>query len=275
MFWDGKCWVRDDTLRILDLARGICRESAAECKDAKVAIKVASKATSAAVVRLASADRRHAATAGQWDSDPWLVNTPTGTVDLRTGEVREHRRDDYITKITASGPGGDCPLWRQLLAKPAPTSVDTQLSPGLAPAPTTPEDAHLGDSAPESTQRPQRAAAAAWEEVKIVFTSDHQVQVWCGKNSEILNYAEFGFEDRWSGNPNQAWLLLRALAEHCGIIRNGEEAGQVWPKVEKRIQQIRAVLRSHFGNSTDPIPFVEGTGYQARFKISCARSYHT
>jgi hypothetical protein len=36
----------------------------------RAAIRLASKATSAAVERLAEADRRHAATTSQWDADP-------------------------------------------------------------------------------------------------------------------------------------------------------------------------------------------------------------
>ena len=34
-----------------------------------------------------------------FDADPWLLNAPNGTLDLRTGELRPHRREDYITKL--------------------------------------------------------------------------------------------------------------------------------------------------------------------------------
>lgn len=117
MRWDGMRWVDDDTLHVFDLARGTCRAASAECGHAEkaAATRLASKATSAAVERLATADRRHAAKVEQWDTDPWLLNTPEGTVDLRTGEMHEHRRDEYITKITKAGPVGDCPLWLTFL----------------------------------------------------------------------------------------------------------------------------------------------------------------
>lgn len=36
-----------------------------------------------------------------FDKDPWLLNCQNGTLDLRTGELRDHRREDLITKITA------------------------------------------------------------------------------------------------------------------------------------------------------------------------------
>ena len=69
----------------------------------------------AAVERLARADRRLAATTDQWDADPWLLNTPDGVIDLRTGNLRPHDPGDYTTKITAVGPRGDCPRFLAFL----------------------------------------------------------------------------------------------------------------------------------------------------------------
>lgn len=41
------------------------------------------------------------------DTHEYLLNTPKGTYDLRKGldEFREHRADDFITKITSVSPG--------------------------------------------------------------------------------------------------------------------------------------------------------------------------
>lgn len=69
----------------------------------------------AAVEWLARSDPRVAAKPGQWDADPWLFNTDTGTVELKTGTLREHRRLDYITKISPVGPGADCPMFHDFL----------------------------------------------------------------------------------------------------------------------------------------------------------------
>ncbi len=63
--WDGARWAIDDTLMAFDHARAICRAAAAECDDGRIASSVASAKTVAAIERLAKADRRHAATAGQ------------------------------------------------------------------------------------------------------------------------------------------------------------------------------------------------------------------
>ena len=63
----------------------------------------------AAVERLAKADRRLAATVDQWDANPWVLGTPGGVIDLRTGKVRLSAPTDYMTKITAVVPDGECP----------------------------------------------------------------------------------------------------------------------------------------------------------------------
>ncbi|RJP72359.1 MAG: hypothetical protein C4532_06295 [Candidatus Abyssobacteria bacterium SURF_17] len=39
------------------------------------------------------------ATPDHFDRDPWLLNVNNGAIDLRTGNLREHRPDDLITKI--------------------------------------------------------------------------------------------------------------------------------------------------------------------------------
>ena len=111
LIWNGSTWVNEQTMRAFDLARAVCRQASARCDTEGRARAVGSAATVAAVERLAKADRRHAATVEQWDADPWLLNTPAGIVDLRTGAMRPHDRGAYMTKITAAAPGGDCPLW--------------------------------------------------------------------------------------------------------------------------------------------------------------------
>jgi putative DNA primase/helicase len=126
LIWDGTVWRFDETLRSFDLSRAICREASAECNNGKIATVVASAKTVAAVERLAKADRHHAATVDQWDTYPWLLNTPTGVVDLRTGKMHLHRRDDYSTKITAVAPSGDCPIWRKFLDKITARDKDLQ-----------------------------------------------------------------------------------------------------------------------------------------------------
>ena len=115
--WDGACWGFDDTLHAFDRARHICRAAAVAANKPSVQTTLASAKTVAAVERLAKSDRRLAATIEQWDSDPWLLNTPGGTIDLRTGNMRPARIEDYATKVTAVAPAGDCPMWKAFLQR--------------------------------------------------------------------------------------------------------------------------------------------------------------
>ena len=52
-----------------------------------------------------------------WDQNPFLLGVPGGVVDLRTGQLQEARREDYITKKCAVAPSefADCPRWIQFL----------------------------------------------------------------------------------------------------------------------------------------------------------------
>ena len=110
--WDGARWAEDQTIEVFDNIRDHCREATAHLADRPKRISAATAKTVAAVERFAKADRRHAALPADWDRDPWLLNTPAGIVDLRTGTLRKHRRDAYMRKITAAGPGDGCPRWR-------------------------------------------------------------------------------------------------------------------------------------------------------------------
>ncbi|MFZ9585395.1 MAG: phage/plasmid primase, P4 family [Pseudohongiellaceae bacterium] len=115
LVWDGCRWRTEDTLAATDLIRSVCRHAALKAANPKVAAKLASASTVSGVERLARADRRHAATTDEWDADPWLLNTPGGVTDLRSGRKRAHDRADRMTKITTATPGGDCPIWLQFL----------------------------------------------------------------------------------------------------------------------------------------------------------------
>lgn len=124
--WDGVRWREDSTLDVFNRLRTICRAAAAETADKQAKTRLASKPTVYSVETLARSDRRHAATIGQWDADLWVLNTPTGTVDLRTGELHPHDPTRYLTKMTLAGPGGECPLWLKFLDRVTGGSEELQ-----------------------------------------------------------------------------------------------------------------------------------------------------
>ena len=117
LIWDGRRWASDATMLAFDRARHVCRDMAALASKENLGRALSSAQSVAAVERLAKADRALAATVDQWDTDPWMLNTPAGIVDLRTGAIGPHRHDAYMTKMAAAAPGGDCPLWLAFLER--------------------------------------------------------------------------------------------------------------------------------------------------------------
>ena len=130
--YTGTHWKIDDTLEAFDHARRVCRDAAASCNKGKLASALASAKTVAAVERLARADRRLAATTDQWDAAPWLLNTPSGVIDLRTGDSILLAQRSISQRSTAVGPGGACPRFMAFLDTITDHDVELQgyLQPG-------------------------------------------------------------------------------------------------------------------------------------------------
>jgi putative DNA primase/helicase len=122
--WSGTHWCRVPDVVVMGYARQICREQSKACKNdpdvhlnirARLARVLASAKTVAAVVKLASTDARHYIEVSRFDTNLWAFNTPGGTIDVKTGIVHSHRREDYVTKIAKATPRGDCPKWLAFL----------------------------------------------------------------------------------------------------------------------------------------------------------------
>lgn len=110
LVWDGKRWVPDDAGEVERMmkatVRGIYAEAAEEENAArrKALAEHAKRSESAKritdALRLARSEPGIPIKPEQLDTDPWLFNVSNGTMDLRAGELREHRREDLISKLT-------------------------------------------------------------------------------------------------------------------------------------------------------------------------------
>lgn len=104
--WDSTRWHPDRQKRAFAHARQTTRERGG-----------AGKASFAAgVERFAQSDPAHRVNADIWDADPWLLGTPGGTVDLRSGKLSSALSKQHITKLTSCTPErGEPTLWLRFL----------------------------------------------------------------------------------------------------------------------------------------------------------------
>jgi len=75
-----------------------------------------------AMLELAHSDPAIAREASDFDWDPCLLNVGNGTVDLRSGDLRPHRREDHITVLAGGNYELDAPtpVWGQFLERVLP-----------------------------------------------------------------------------------------------------------------------------------------------------------
>ncbi len=135
--WDGTRWVVDtDGAEVMRTARAVLRGLYAEAhaepepKLSAKALKWADSSSTAggltAMITIARSLPSLRAEASRFDAAPHLLNTPAGTVDLRTGELREHRRSDYLTQRTDVAPdfAGRASRFEAFLAEAMPVAED-------------------------------------------------------------------------------------------------------------------------------------------------------
>jgi len=91
--------------------------AAAEMKSAdKDAKSICSSGTLTAVTRLVKIDRAIAVAPEVLDFNQWILNTPGGIVDLKTGTMMEPDPDQLCTRSTSVAPiTGVAPLWQRFL----------------------------------------------------------------------------------------------------------------------------------------------------------------
>lgn len=130
--WDGQRWRVDEACRIDALGKDTARAVWQEAADA-ARVQVGDKNAADAMFRfakqttmrsgvcnmlaLAKSEPGMAITPDGLDSDPWKLNCANGVIDLKTGELQPHRREDFFTKVcpVEYDRDADCPIWLAFL----------------------------------------------------------------------------------------------------------------------------------------------------------------
>ncbi len=126
LVWDGTQWAVSDLraeAQAKDVASLIWRQLGVFAEhggDGQLLREICrfARATASApgqrnLLRLAQSERGIPIIPDLLDSDPWLLNVANGTIELRSAELRPHRREDYLTKRcrAAYDPSATCPSW--------------------------------------------------------------------------------------------------------------------------------------------------------------------
>lgn len=125
--WEGTHWAADDTQGVIRAAKQTVRAlyaqaDAIEDADKRKALlrhAMASESSTRlkAMVWSAQSEVEVAVRSDDLDLDPWALNVRNGTLNLRTGDLRPHDRDDLITRLcpAAYDPHAITPTWVKFL----------------------------------------------------------------------------------------------------------------------------------------------------------------
>ena len=146
--WDGTRWRLDDSAPAIQAAQELrdrlWREFAELPHEqrSEAAIKLLKAVGGArrlqAIVSLAASEPTLRIRYEALDTHPMLLNVRNGTLDLRTGILRQHRREDFITQMAAVTFDAEAvsPLWTRFISQAAGDDPELirflQISAGLA-----------------------------------------------------------------------------------------------------------------------------------------------
>jgi putative DNA primase/helicase len=128
LVWDRKRWCIDTSGAIMRFARDTIRGIYEEARNehdpdkrqqlGKWALASESERRMASMIKLLQSEPGISVSPDELDQNMFLLNCQNGTLDLRTGGLREFRREDMLTKITnaAYDPAAPHPMLDQHLA---------------------------------------------------------------------------------------------------------------------------------------------------------------
>jgi putative DNA primase/helicase len=128
LVWNGRYWKTDESTALihglgLDVINKMYGEMTLtddkqeRLELEKFAVLSESIRRRKAFIETASVTEKVNLTSTDLDMNPWLFNVENGTFDISSGEFREQRQTDLITKIAnvRYDPQADCPLWKQFI----------------------------------------------------------------------------------------------------------------------------------------------------------------
>ena len=127
-YWTGTHWAKDECGHAQERLKLMARDIAGTAADAldpglmKDAKRIGSGPGAQAILRFARSAPEVVFAPKDADRDPWLLNCENGTIDLRTGELRAHAREDLITRCCPVDydPNASAPTFEKFLGEIQP-----------------------------------------------------------------------------------------------------------------------------------------------------------
>lgn len=129
LIWNGKNWQWDNGYKITELAKQtvltIYNEVSQELNFerrksiSKHAINSESDSKIQAMINLAQSEPGIPIKVTDLDANPYLFNVQNGTIDLHTGQLHPHRKEDLQSIIVPIDyqPDAPCPIWKKFLIR--------------------------------------------------------------------------------------------------------------------------------------------------------------
>lgn len=128
--YDGRRWVEDKgdkaaTNAVMATIRRLAADALSDKDLLSDVLKSQTASGARGVLALAASMPGIAAEASELDADPYVLNTPTGTLHLKTFELRPHDPADRLTKITcgAYDQSAACERWEAFLERILPDAA--------------------------------------------------------------------------------------------------------------------------------------------------------
>lgn len=122
--WTGQRWALDTSGEVWERAKSVAEGmlqaaigQGCPSDETKWALKSQAVERIRAMLTLVRSSKPIPATPADFDRDPWLLGVQNGIVDLKTGELRPHAREHYITKLAATvyDAAAEAPTWTRIL----------------------------------------------------------------------------------------------------------------------------------------------------------------
>ncbi|MDI1241841.1 MAG: phage/plasmid primase, P4 family [bacterium] len=126
LVWENTHWKADNTGFVMLIAQAFAKslydlvpEIARSKEELQSGFRHATRSNNAAGIRafLELSKSELTVNSEDLDRDHYLLNTLSGTIDLKTGECRKHDPTDYLTKLCPHrfNPDADCSTWLEFL----------------------------------------------------------------------------------------------------------------------------------------------------------------